>query len=108
MKREKGKREGKERGREVGRDEEGRDEWEEGRKGCFMDAHMQTHTYTQISLTTLGVFTQPGSHTTIMSLYGLTPDQVLVAITIDFAAVFGRECVNDDYYNWRPWDSVST
>ena len=58
-----------------------------------------------------GVLTEPGHHTTVASLYGgpwepNVPFEWIV-VTVDFAGIFSRECVDSDYYDWRPWDVVS-
>ena len=53
-----------------------------------------------------GVITEPGHHTTVMSLYGQTTNRQWRVFTIDFRAVFERECRDSDYILWMPWDLV--
>ena len=54
-----------------------------------------------------GVITEPGEHTTNISLYGTeTIGDRWIVITLDFDPIFSRSCTNDDYYDWRPWDDV--
>ena len=61
----------------------------------------------QFNFTVFGVITEPGQHTTIVSLYGGSgvPFEWTV-VTVDFASIFPRECEDDDYYDWKPWDVV--
>ncbi|CAI8011178.1 Sortilin-related receptor [Geodia barretti] len=56
-------------------------------------------------ITIYGVVTEPGQHTTIMSFYGGSWDDFKwTVITVDFANIFPRQCDDQDYYDWRPWD----
>ena len=41
-----------------------------------------------------------------MSLYGQTTNRQWRVFTIDFRAVFERECRDSDYILWMPWDLV--
>ena len=55
-----------------------------------------------------GVITEPGEHTTNISLYGIeTREGSWVVITLDFDPIFHRDCADDDYYEWRPWNDVT-
>ena len=70
--------------------------------------HTCTHTHTlQVSYTIYGVITEPGKHTTIMSLYGYTSQRGWVVITIEFQHIFTRNCDDNDYTLWVPWDEVN-
>ena len=62
---------------------------------------------TQTSITVFGVITEPGEHTTIVSLYGIEDrGGNWVVITVDFNPIFNRDCRDTDYYEWLPWDDV--
>ena len=56
-----------------------------------------------------GVITEPGEHTTNISLYGIeySGSRNWVVVTVDFDPIFSRDCGDDDYYGWLPWDDVS-
>ena len=30
-----------------------------------------------------------------------------MVVTVDFYPIFIRDCTDDDYYDWLPWDDVS-
>ena len=54
-----------------------------------------------------GVITEPGEHTTNISLYGVeSGGQSWVVVTLDFDPIFDHDCEDDDYYAWLPWDDV--
>ena len=53
-----------------------------------------------------GVITEPGQHTTVVSLYGTSSGQWRV-FTIEFESIFDRDCTDSDYVDWMPWDLVS-
>ena len=56
-----------------------------------MHAHTHTHTHTHTS-----------------SLYGIRQSQPVFweIVTVNFTAIFDRECTDADYYDWMPWDEV--
>ena len=55
-----------------------------------------------------GVITEPGEHTTNISLYGVeySGSRNWVVVSVDFDLIFSRDCGDDDYYDWLPWDDV--
>ncbi|CAI8046683.1 VPS10 domain-containing receptor SorCS1, partial [Geodia barretti] len=62
-------------------------------------------TFSSTDITIYGVVTEPGQHTTIMSFYGGSLDNFKwTIITVDFTNIFSRQCDDQDYYDWRPWD----
>ena len=61
----------------------------------------------QVPATIFGVITEPGQHTTVMSLYGVSQQQNRWRVfTVNFTAIFDRVCVDGDYVQWMPWDVV--
>lgn len=62
----------------------------------------------QIEITVFGVITEPGEHTTIISLYGVEygRSNTWVVVTVDFNNIFNGNCTDSDYYEWMPWDDV--
>ena len=61
----------------------------------------------QIAITVFGVITEPGEHTTNISLYGIEfGGRSWVVVTLNFDPIFSRDCGDDDYYDWLPWDDV--
>lgn len=63
---------------------------------------------TQVNMVVFGVITEPGQHTTNVSLYGFEYGGVQrwVVVTVDFDSIFNGDCGDDDYYGWLPWDDV--
>ena len=63
---------------------------------------------TQSAMVIYGVITEPGEHTTNVSLYGIesSGSRNWVVVTVDFDPIFSRDCGDDDYYDWLPWDDV--
>ena len=54
--------------------------------------------------------TEPGEHTTIVSLYGGergSDSFMWVVVTVEFAPIFQRACTDNDFYDWMPWEVVS-
>ena len=69
--------------------------------------HPIMHACVQTASTIYGVITEPGQHTTVMSLYGTAnPGGPWIVFTLDFASIFLRKCTNSDYIQWMPWDMV--
>ena len=64
----------------------------------------------QSNFTVFGVITEPGQHTTVVSLYGGPWDRGVpftwTVVTVDFRNIFPRMCGEDDYYIWKPWNDV--
>ncbi|CAI7997767.1 Sortilin-related receptor (Fragment) [Geodia barretti] len=85
---------------------------------CSLHLHMDSSAYARLGVYSTpsapgliiahaviyGVITEPGHHTTVMSLYGQTTNRQWRVFTIDFRAVFERECRDSDYILWMPWD----
>ena len=64
-------------------------------------------THIQTSITVYGVITEPGEHTTNISLYGVERGgHTWVVVTVNFEPIFARDCEDTDYYSWLPWDDV--
>ena len=72
------------------------------------DGHKWYHDYgTQNSITIYGVITESGEYTTNLSLYGVeSGGNTWVVVTLDFDPIFSRNCRDNDYYEWLPWDDV--
>lgn len=62
----------------------------------------------QTDITVFGVLTEPGEHTTVISLYGVefSTSSTWVVVTVDFKNIFNGNCTDSDYYEWLPWDDV--
>jgi hypothetical protein len=71
---------------------------------CNEGYSWNTFHFSSSSAVIYGVITEPGHHTTVMSLYGQTTRGQWRVFTIDFRAVFERECRDSDYIQWMPWD----
>ncbi|CAI7997763.1 VPS10 domain-containing receptor SorCS2 [Geodia barretti] len=71
---------------------------------CNEGYSWNTFHFSSSSAVIYGVITEPGHHTTVMSLYGQTTNRQWRVFTIDFRAVFERECRDSDYILWMPWD----
>ena len=74
---------------------------------CSVATNMHKFVW-QTEITVYGVITEPGHHTTVVSLYGGERSPFLwTVVTVNFSDIFLRLCGDDDYYDWMPWNIVS-
>ncbi|KAK7603208.1 hypothetical protein V9T40_003207 [Parthenolecanium corni] len=65
----------------------------------------QTRQISEQPLRIYSLMTEPGENTTIFSLYGSYPGaHKWLIVKIDFTNVFARNCTNEDYKPWTPFD----
>ncbi|CAI8030523.1 Sortilin-related receptor [Geodia barretti] len=76
---------------------------------CNEGLSWNSFTFTDSAMVIYGVITEPGEHTTNVSLYGIesSGSRNWVVVTVDFDPIFSRDCGDDDYYDWLPWDDRS-
>lgn len=79
------------------------------RYSCDEGISWSSFAFTTTNMTIYGVLTEPGEHTTTVSLYGVTGpgSHTWDVVTVNFSSIFPRTCSWSDYYYWRPWDNRS-